>query len=125
MMRHMMHSYHGMDGHRRDERPGQGSTENWLDAVSWAALLIWLGSSWLAALPFGYILVGAGIVMLLAELARYMFAVGVEGFWVLIGCGLFAAGYWDLWNVGIPLAPIVLIAAGIGVLAWQFRDRLR
>lgn len=123
MMRHTMHSHHRSDRHWRDDNSGQGATESWLDAVSWAALLIWFGSSWLAGLSFGYILVGAGIVMLLAETARYWSGIGVEGFWVLIGCGFFAAGYWDLWNVGIPLAPIVLIAAGIGLLAWQFRPR--
>lgn len=123
MMRHVMHSHHGSGRHWRDDMSGQDAAESRLDAVSWAALLIWLGSSWLAGLSLGYMLVGAGIVMLLAEAARYWSGIGVEGFWVLIGCGFFAAGYWDLWNVGFPLAPIVLIAAGIGLLARRFRPR--
>ena len=55
--------------------------------------------------------------------ARRLFDVKVEGFWVLVGCGFFAAGYWELWNVGIPLAPVVLIVAGVGLLVWQFLGR--
>ena len=116
MMRHMMHSWHGA---HRDER------ETALDAIGWAAFFIWVGTTWLLDVEFGYMLVGIGIVTLLVQGARRLFDVKVEGFWVLVGCGFFAAGYWELWNVGIPLAPVVLIVAGVGLLVWQFLGRSR
>ena len=114
MMKHRMHSYHGPKSDRDPDR------ESVLDAVGWAAFFIWVGTAWLLDVQFGYMLVGIGIVTLLVQGARRLFDVKVEGFWVLVGCGFFAAGYWELWNVGIPLAPVVLIVAGVGLLVWQF-----
>jgi hypothetical protein len=120
-----MHAVHGQHGRRHDERPEPDERERMLDAVGWAALFIWVGAAWLAGLDFGYILLGLGIVTLLDQAARYVFGVRVEAFWVLIGCGFFVAGYWELWNLDIPVAPVLLILAGIGLLVWQFLLRRR
>ncbi len=120
MMRHMMHSYHGPKSGPDSDRERRSERENMLDTVGWAAFFIWIGTAWLLDVEFGYLLVGIGIVTLLVQGARRLSGIRVEGFWVLIGCGFFAAGYWELWNVGIPLAPVVLIVAGVGLLVWQF-----
>ena len=117
MMRHMMHSWHEPHGDRGEDNAARSERESALDAVGWAALFIWVGTTWLLNVEFGVMLVGIGIVMLLVQGARRLFRVRVEGFWVLVGCGFFAAGYWELWNVGIPLAPVILIVAGVGLLA--------
>lgn len=120
MMKHMMHSYHGPQGDPGANKAESSDRESMLDAVGWAIFFIWVGVAWLAGAEFGFMLVSIGILALLVQAARWLFHVKVEGFWVLLGCGFFAAGYWELWNVGIPLAPIVLIVAGVGLLAWQF-----
>ena len=123
MMKYTMHPHHRAGDPGRETRDDGSERERLLDSVAWAAFFIWVGASWLAGLEFGYLLLGIGIVTLLAQAARRLLGLRLEGFWLLIGCGFFAAGYWELWNVGVPLAPIVLIAAGIGLLAWQFLRR--
>lgn len=120
MMKHMLHSHHGPRGDAGDEKATRSDRETMLDTVGWAVFFIWIGAAWLLDVEFGYMLVGIGIVTLLVQGARRLIGVEVEGFWVLVGCGFFAAGYWELWNVGIPLAPVVLIVAGVGLLLWQF-----
>jgi hypothetical protein len=64
-------------------------------------------------------LLGVGILTLGMQGARRLFDVGVEGFWVVIGLGFVVAGFWELWNINVPLAPIILIAVGIALLYWR------
>lgn len=120
MMRHMMHSYHGPQDDPGADKSADNDREAMVDAVGWAAFFIWVGAAWLLGVEFGVMLIGMAIVVLLVQAARRYFRVKVEGLWVLLGCGFFAAGYWELWNLGIPLGPVVLIVAGLGLLAWQF-----
>jgi CHASE2 domain-containing sensor protein len=35
-----------------------------------------------------------------------------------------AGGFWELWSVAIPLAPVVMILLGIGLLLWYFTRKL-
>ena len=123
MMKYTMHPHHRAGDADREGKAERGERERLLDSVAWAIFFIWVGASWLAGLESGYVLLGIGIVTLLAQAVRRLVGLRLEGFWLLIGCGFFAAGYWELWNVGVPLAPIVLIGAGIGLLAWQFLGR--
>ena len=122
-MKQILHPYHGPHGRRHEDASVPGDRETLLDSVAWAALFIWVGAAWLAGLELGYILLGIGLLVLAMQGARRLARLGLETLWVLVGCGFFAAGYWELWNIGVPLAPIVLIAAGISLLAWQFLAR--
>ena len=123
MMKPIMHANHGARGHRHPEPPESSERESLLDAIGWSLFFIWIGVAWLIGVESGYILLGIGILTLLVQAARRLFGVRVEGFWVLIGCGFFVAGYWELWNLNIPLAPVILIAAGVGILVWQWMRR--
>jgi hypothetical protein len=120
-----MHSYHGSHGDSGEDRVDRGGRESMLDTIGWAAFFIWVGTAWLLGVEFGVMLIGIGVVALLVQGARRVFRVNVEGFWVLLGCGFFAAGYWELWDVGIPIAPVLMIVAGVGLLAWQVFRRGR
>ena len=42
--------------------------------------------------------------------------VPVEGFWILVGLGFAVAGSWQWFDVGRPLAPVVLIGIGVALL---------
>ncbi len=42
----------------------------------------------------------------------------VDLFWIVVAMALVAGGFWELWEVAIPLAPVILILAGIGLLVW-------
>ena len=44
--------------------------------------------------------------------------------WTGFVSAFIAAGFWELWNVAIPLAPVVLIMVGIGLLLWYFTRKL-
>jgi len=89
------------------------------DAMGWALFFIWIGVAWLMEVGLGWGLLGVGILTLGMQGARRQFDVNVEGFWVVIGLGFMVAGFWELWSINIPLAPIILIAVGIALLYWR------
>ena len=102
---------------------GQGSsTENseltrHLDSIAWAAFFIWIGIAMLLAIPWGWFLVGLGILILAAQLARSQMNIKVEGFWVTWGAVFLNGGLWTVLNLASwPLVPIVLILLGVVLL---------
>jgi hypothetical protein len=44
--------------------------------------------------------------------------VHVEAFWVIAAIAFIVGGFWELWEVAIPLAPVALIGIGIALLVW-------
>ena len=52
------------------------------------------------------------------------FRVKLEGFWLVVGMAFVAAGFWELWSVETPFAPVILIALGFGLLLWYFTHKL-
>ena len=77
------------------------------DAAGWALFFIWVGIAWLADVSVGVGLLG----------------VAVEGFWILVGIGFAIAGLWQWFAIKMPLAPFVLIAAGVALLVWRVWPR--
>jgi hypothetical protein len=56
---------------------------------------------------------------------RKVCRVPVDGFWVLVGMGFAIAGFWQWLDIQRPLAPFILIAAGVGLLIWKAWPRSR
>lgn len=123
MMKQMMQKCCGPDGRpdfdKMSEFMEQQDRVSVFDAIGWALFLIWIGVAWLIEIGFGYGLLGVGALAIGMQGVRRLFDVKVEGFWVVVGCGFVISGFWELWNVDIPLAPIVLIAVGIALLYWR------
>jgi hypothetical protein len=101
---------------------GQGSSTEkseltrHLDSIAWAAFFIWIGIAMLLAIPWGWFLVGLGILILAAQLARSQVNIKVEGFWVA-GAVFLIGGLWTVLNLASwPLVPIVLILLGVVLL---------
>lgn len=122
-MRQMMHNCCRPDGTpdfdkmtEFMERHDRAST---FDAIGWALFFIWVGVAWLMDFGLGYGLLGVGVLVLGMQAARRTFDVKVEGFWVVVGLAFLVGGFWELWSVAIPLAPVVLIAVGIALLFWR------
>jgi hypothetical protein len=125
MMKQMMHRCCGPDG-RPDFDKMSALMEEYerssvFDTIGWALLLIWIGTAWLLDLGLGYGLLGVGLLGIGMQAARRAYGVAVEWFWVVVSLGFLIAGFWQLWNVTAPLAPIFLIAIGVALLYWRLR----
>jgi hypothetical protein len=88
-----------------------------LDSMARAIFIIWIGIAMLIAISWGWFLVGLGILILAAQLARSQMNIKIEGFWVAWGALFLIAGLWTILNIASwPLAPIVLILLGMVLL---------
>jgi hypothetical protein len=88
-----------------------------LNSIAWAAFFIWIGIAMLLAIPWGWFLVGLGILILTAQLARSQMNIKIEGFWVACGAVFLIGGLWTVLNLSSwPLAPIFLILLGVVLL---------
>ena len=102
---------------------GQGSSTEkselarQLDSTARAVFVIWIGIAMLLAISWGWFLVGLGLLILAAQLARSQMNIEIEGFWVAWGALFLVGGLWTVLNItSWPLAPIVLIVLGIVLL---------
>ncbi|WP_316194147.1 hypothetical protein [Bradyrhizobium sp. SZCCHNRI3052] len=89
-----------------------------IDSAAWAVFFIWLGVVMLAGLPWGWFLVGVGVLILGAQMMRTQRSLKVDRFGVVIGVIILAAGLWDLLALPLPLMPMILIVLG-GYLLWK------
>ena len=102
---------------------GQGSSTEkseltgHLDSIVRAVFIIWVGTAMLVAMPWGWFLVGLGILILGAQLARLQMNIKIEGFRVAWGTVFLVGGLWTVLNLASwPLAPIVFILLGAVLL---------
>jgi len=123
IMRDMRKCCYGPDGvpdidkmHQFMERHDRTSK---YDAAGWALFFIWVGVAWLADFSLGVGLLGVAAITLGMQAIRKASGVPVEGFWVLVGIGFAVAGLWQWLDIQLPLAPLVLIGAGIALFLWR------
>jgi hypothetical protein len=95
------------------------------DIAGWAIFFIWVGVAWLADVGIGVGLLGVAAITLGMQGLRKVRRVPVERFWVLVGIGFAIAGFWQWSDFQKPLAPFILIAAGVGLLVWKTLPRSR
>ena len=98
---------HFMDHHHRARK---------VDAIGWALFFIWVGIAWIANVGFGVGLLGVAAIILGMQAIRRLLGINVEFFWIVVGIGFGIGGLWEYLDVQTPLAPIVLISAGIALL---------
>jgi hypothetical protein len=79
---------------------------------------IWVGVVMLAGVPWAWFLIGVGVVMLIAQLARWVSGLTIEAFGVSVGFIVLAAGVWELLSLSWTLMPMVMIMLGIYLL-WK------
>jgi len=108
---------------RMQPTSGQGSSTEkseligHLDPMAWAIFIIWIGTAMLVAMPWGWFLVGLGILIMAAQLARSQMNIKIEGFWVAWGAVFLIGGLWTVLNFASwPLTPIILILLGVVLL---------
>lgn len=103
-----------------------------LDTVGWGVFFIWVGMAFLANASWGVTLLGIGIILLGAQLARSYFSLTLNRFGLTLGILLAAAGVFRLLDIQLDKTPIpawalpiLLIVLGMAILAslWLHRQR--
>ena len=96
-----------------------------LDAGTWGVFFLWIGISFLAHVPWGVWLLGVGVIILGAQLARRMFDLRVDGFWLVAGAVFLLGGISDIAPLGIHIAiiPVLCIIGGVILLARALTGR--
>ncbi|MDH3254839.1 MAG: hypothetical protein OEM62_07610 [Acidobacteriota bacterium] len=91
-----------------------------LESLGWALFFIWVGMALLLDVGWGVGLLGVGVITLLGQAARKYFGLQLEGFWALVGLFFIMGGVWELFEIAVPLLPLLLIGAGVAVFIGTF-----
>jgi hypothetical protein len=97
------------------ENTGLRSLNIRLEEIGWALFLMMIGAFWL--LPSGTIpadtwLIGAGLIMLGVNFARYFMGMPMSGFTVFVGILALVAGIAGVFDLRIPVFAGLLIVLG-------------
>ncbi|HVE58918.1 MAG TPA: hypothetical protein VNB22_18940 [Pyrinomonadaceae bacterium] len=90
-----------------------------LEETGWALFLIMIGGLWLlpeGQLPSHIWLVGAGLIMLGINFARYFSGIKMSGFTVFLGVVALVAGAGGIFNLALPIFPALFIILGASLL---------
>lgn len=123
MMRDMMNRCCGPDGKPDFDKMAffveRHDRSSKFEATGWALFFIWIGIAWLAEVGLGIGLLGVSAITLGMQGLRWISDLPVEGFWILVGFGFAVAGFWQWFDVQLPLAPLAFIAVGVALLFWR------
>ena len=109
------------DGEQQEGNKRKGNLASTVDTVGLGLFLIWIGIAfWLDLAGWG--LIGAGVIALGDQALRKYLRIKVEGSWVFVGALLVLAGLGQF-GPEFPLAPILLIVAGIAILLSLLRSK--
>lgn len=92
-----------------------------LSAAGWGLFIIWIGVVFLASIEAWVALLGVGVITLGMQAVRKVVGLVLEGFWVIVGLLFVLGAIWDLLGATVPLLPILLIAAGLGLVFSIFK----
>ena len=90
-----------------------------LEMIGWGLFLIMIGGLMLVPeqyVPEGLWLVGAGLIMLGLNAARYFYHLPLSWFTIILGLLALASGAGDLVGIDLPVFPILLILIGAHIL---------
>jgi hypothetical protein len=90
-----------------------------LESIGWGLFLIMIGGILLVPneqIPEGAWLIGAGLIMLGINVARYLNGIRMSGFTIVLGILALASGLSDFAGIDLPLFPILLILIGASIL---------
>jgi hypothetical protein len=70
-----------------------------VDSVAWAAFFIWVGIAMLVEVPWGWFLVGVGVLTLAAQLFHWPVDNKIDRFWIACAAVFLAGGVWMLLQI--------------------------
>lgn len=103
-----------------------------IDTIGWGLFFIWVGIAFLADLGWAVGILGVGILMIGAQVARSMLGLRVDFFGLVFGACLAGGGAlrvlgisMDATPIAASIVPALLIVAGVAILlsAWRHRPR--
>lgn len=95
-----------------------------LERAGWALFLIMIGGLMLLpSVPGGTWLVGAGLIMLGLNLARYVNGIPISTFTAVVGSLAVLVGLADFAGIDLPLLPIILILIGANLIFRSLTER--
>jgi len=102
-----------------DQETRKRSLNKQLEAVGWGLFLIMIGGLWLVPdemVREGTWLIGAGLIMLGLNAARYYTGVKMSRFSIALGIIALIIGVSDFFGVELPLIPILIILFGASII---------
>ena len=102
-----------------DENSRKAALNRRLEGIGWGVLLISIGTIWLLPekqVPQGSWLIAAGLILLGLNAIRYLNAIRVSGFSLVVGILAMLAGLGEFFGLKLPLFAIALIAVGACIL---------
>lgn len=102
-----------------EQRDPMKSRNQRLESIGWALFLIMIGCLWLVpkgTVPESTWLFGAGAIMIGLNLIRLAVGIRASGFTLVIGSLAVALGLCDVYDVEVPVIPILAILAGLGII---------
>ncbi len=94
-----------------------------IESTAWGLLFLWIGAALLARFDWGVGLMGAGAIILGAQLWRSNAGLRIEGFSILLGSLFLVAGASSLLGLDIDLFPLLFILGGVLLLASAWKNR--
>lgn len=104
---------------RNDQEVQKSGLSKRLEDIGWALFLIMIGGLWLfpaGRVPESTWLVGAGLIMLGLNGARYLSGIRMNSFTIILGVVALAGGLGGAFGVRLPLFPILLILIGASII---------
>jgi hypothetical protein len=102
---------------------GGKSVDKRLSAAGWGLFFVWVGVVLLLNLNPAFGALGVGVITLGVQGARKSFGLAFEGFWVVIGILFAMGGLWAMYEINIPVVPILLMLAGVILLVSVLRRK--
>lgn len=98
------------------------------EGIAWGLFVVLLGVLWLlpaAVVPEDTWLVGAGLILLALNSARFMSGIRVSVFTSILGGGAVIAGGAQMFGLRVPVFAILVVIAGAYLIIREiFRDRV-
>ena len=96
---------------------------NKLAAVGWGIFLIWAGAAMRMNIDPSLVILGIGVLIFVMQGIRKYNGLKLEGFWLVIGAIFIVGGLWEMLEEKLPMVPVMLIAAGVVLIAFAGRGK--
>jgi hypothetical protein len=104
------------------EKMNEKTTKNRYDPIAWGVFIILLGVGWFASAYYQisttiYIAIGAGIILIALNIARWRTRLGISKFSLFIGLIMLALSGPGLAGVEMPFIPTLIALIGLFIVA--------
>ncbi len=99
------------------------------DAIAWGAFIVLLGAGWLVATAYQisttvYIALGAGIILIALNYARWATGTKISKFSLFVGIIAFALSGSGIIGYEMPFIPTVIVLVGLFIVAEAIQKTL-